>query len=388
MAVKMIQSAKEQGPPPGAAGGAPPATVLTARVGKQVSQPRHEVTGTLRAVSRSQVAAREAGAVEEVLVDEGETVAANQVIARLDLRRADAQIAEALAQQKLAESMITERSAELERAKTDLSMKKALLDDKAISKREFLDSQSAFTVAEAQRAAADDALSEATSRLTLLELRRADLEIKAPFAGVVAARHAEPGQWLTAGQPVATIVSTGDIEAWLQVPERFAGAVGQFGADTPIRVTPLGRDVAAKSLQRVPDIDPASRLFAAVAVLPNESGDLTPGMSVTAALATGPEEPRLTVPVDAVIYTRMGSFVFRVGEAPEGSPMPLAERVPATVLYEKEGVAYLESPTLNEGDAIVIEGNDRLFPGQPLIAQPKSAAEGDAAANAQSAQAP
>jgi predicted deacylase len=68
----------------------------------------------------------------------------------------------------------------------------------------------------------------------LLQVRLDDTTIAAPFDGYVIERHVEPGEWVRPGDPIITLVSAGIIEAWIEVPERFAGDIAQ--ATTPITV--------------------------------------------------------------------------------------------------------------------------------------------------------
>ncbi|MEN8678549.1 MAG: hypothetical protein ABF391_00750, partial [Akkermansiaceae bacterium] len=51
------------------------------------------------------------------------------------------------------------------------------------------------------------------------------------------------------------------------------------------------------------------------------------------------------------------------------SPMPLARRLPVEVLFQENGVAYITAEGLKAGDLVVVEGNERLFPFQPLNVQ-------------------
>ena len=224
--VWIIQTAKQkQGEPGVAPTGPPPATVIVTAVRKLAAQEHYSVTGDLRAVSRAEVAAREAGAVDEIPVNEGDTVKKGDVLVKLDHRRLDAARAEAQAQIAAARSLVVQRDADRSRMKQDLEMKRPLLEKDAISKRELLDAEQASAVADAAHLVATETLIEANSRMDLLDIRYKDLDVVAPFDGRVINRHVEPGEWLTPGQAVVTLVSTGTIEAWLQVPERYASDV-------------------------------------------------------------------------------------------------------------------------------------------------------------------
>jgi RND family efflux transporter MFP subunit len=369
--VWIIQTAKQnQGGPEAAPQGLQPATVTVTAVERIAAQEHYTVTGDLRAVARAEVAAREAGAVNDVPVNEGDKVRKGDVLVRLDPRRLDAGRAEAEAQIAAAKSLVTQREADRDRTEQDLKMKEPLLEKRAISKRELLDAEQAFAVANAAQVAATESLREATSRMTLLDIRYKDLVIIAPFDGRVASRHVEKGEWVVPGQAVVTLVSVGTIEAWLQVPERFAADVATYSNNIEVFVTALGETVPSQNVKIVPDIDTATRIFPVIVTLDSSAGRLAPGMSIRARIPVGANDPKLAVPVDAVVYGHMGQSIFKVGPSASADSLPPAVRVAVEILFEDGGLAFVSAEDLTENDRVVIEGNQRLLPGTPLITHP------------------
>lgn len=365
--IKSLSEAK----PEGAAaqtgpGGPPPATVIMASVESRVSSQKQTIVGTLRAKSRSEIAAREAGSILTILVDEGDLVEMNAVIATIDGRRVEAQIAEARAEITVAEALVHQKKSRVKRSSIDLEMKEKLFAQKAISESEVLDARSANNVDNSVSKATVDSLKAAQSRLELLAVRLADLEVRAPFAGRVVVRHAELGEWVAAGSHIVTLVSSGEIEAWLQVPERFASAVR--GKEIPVTIKATGEIVTSTKLTIVPEADMTTRTFQVIATLPNSDGTLLPGLSISAELPVTSNEPRLAVPVNAVVQGYAGPGVF-VPLQKEGSPMPVANRLPVEVLFQDNEFVYLKAEGLKAGDQVVVEGNERLFPFQPLNIQ-------------------
>lgn len=375
--VKLIQGAptaagENAGRNGGDGQGPPPAAVFVAPVRLEPARDESVVTGTLRAVSRAEIAAQEAEAVAEVLADEGDRVAKGDRLVRLDGRRLDAQVAEARARLASAKKLVSQQEAELERAKTDLSMKTGLLEDKAISRSEFLDAERALAVEQAQQEASVQSVAEEESRLDLLEIRRGDLEILAPFDGVIAERHVEPGEWVGAGQAVMTLVTVDPLEAWMSVPERHLGDVAGRPEGIHVRLSSSGEVFTPTKVAVVPDVEPRSQLFTVVATLANPNAKLAAGQSITGIVPVGKEEPHFIFPVDALIRARLGDFVFVAGAAGEDS-LPIARKVPVTVHFERDEFAFVRAngAALKESDRVVVEGNDRLAPGQPLMGREK-----------------
>lgn len=365
----------------GAAGAKPPSTVIVKPVEERSVVEFLEVTGTLRAVRRSEVAARESAAVETIEVEEGDRVEQGAVVARLDPRRLAAQLEEGRATLTAAEAELAQREAERERAVQDEEMMRGLWEERAVSERDYLDSLREMKVAEARENAAAEAISAAAKRLDLLEVRQEDLAIKAPFAGEVVARHAELGEWLNEGDPVITLSSTGEIEAWLQLPERHATLLRRTAPESVhMRVPGKPGEILADRISLVSDVEGRSRRFVLIAHIPDPDNSLTPGSSVRADVSLGKSEPQLVIDSDAVLKSYSGTYVF-VPEPGDSGP-PLSKQVPIEVLFERDGESIIRSAQLEAGSEVIVEGNERLFPNTPLDPRPWSETRGEKAAAA------
>lgn len=365
----------------GGGGGRPPATVIVKPVTEKDAVQMLNVTGTLRAVRRAEVAAQEAAAVESLNVDEGDSVEKGDVLAKLDGRRLEAQIQEAEAALTSAKAELSQRQAEKDRAIQDEAMMSGLWEQRAVAEREFLDSVREMKVAKARANAAEESIQAAEKRLELFKVRRNDLEVRAPFKGRVVAHHTEVGEWVNAGAPVVTLVSTGEAEAWLQLPERHVRLLREIAPDSVEISLPGSNDVVSSDkLTVIPEVDGRSRRFTVIAHVNDPDNKLTPGSSVEASVALGKPEKHLVVMADAVLTSYSGTYVF-VPQTAEGGPA-VAKRVPVDVMFQRDGEAYLKSQELKSGDQVIVEGNERLFPGSPV--DPKSWAEtrGDAASGA------
>lgn len=362
--ISALASAKpEEGPAGGAPSGPPPANVVLAPVQTITSAQTHRVIGTLRAKSRSEIAAREAGAILEITVNEGDTIAKDAVIARIDSRRIEAQLAEARAEITVAEALVHQKKSRVKRSTIDLEMKEKLFTSKAISESEVLDARSANNVDNSVYAATEDSLKAAQSRLELLNVRLQDLEIRAPFAGTVVSRHIELGEWAEPGASIVTLVSSGDIEAWLQIPERFAASTR--GQKVPVTIAATGQTVESSSLTIVPEAGTTTRTLQMIATLPNPGNTLVPGLSVTAEVPVSENTERLAVPVNAVVQGYAGPGLF-IPATQEGG-LPIAQRIPVEILFQDDNLIYLTAEGLKADDQVIVEGNERLFPSQPLI---------------------
>ncbi|MBB3146863.1 HlyD family secretion protein [Phyllobacterium trifolii] len=197
------------------------------------------------------ISAKFAGRVSEVLVDEGQTVDAGTVIARMDVSDLEAQLAGAQAQVRRADKAATEAKAAIEQRESELVLARQELE-RASALREggfgttqALDlRRSQLNVAQASRAAAvanldaayasTDAASADVARIrSLLE----DSVLKAPRRGRVEYKLVQSGEVVAAGAPVVTLLDLSDVYMTIFLPAHAAGRVA-LGDDARIILDP------------------------------------------------------------------------------------------------------------------------------------------------------
>ncbi len=357
----------------------PPTAVRAVAVKQQQVEPHHRFTGSLKAVARGSVAALEDGRVLEVTVREGATVREGDVIARIDARRLTAQKGELEAAYGTAEALIAQREAELRQATLDMERSTSLIRNNAISQQQFERSETELTIAKAKLETDRRRLDEIRRQLELINVRLDDTEVHAPYDGQVISRHTEPGEWIRAGEPFVTLVSTGQIEAWLEIPERYAGTVSQYAQSIPVDIVGTDRAFSSISAKRIHDVHARTRTFQYVLTLNSDDAILTPGMSVVAWLPTGPSQQHLTVPKDAVIRSAGIAYVYKAVAGKEGATT--AVRTPVKVQFETSDLIVIESPQLADGDLVVVEGNERLMPGMSIAVTEEPSKMSQTAAN-------
>ncbi len=344
--------------PAAAQQGPPPANVVLGEAKMETAERLREVTGRLRTARRSLVATEEPGRVIAMDLNAGDAVAAGDVVARLDDQLAGLQVDRAKAVVQAREGELRERQAELERSRREVERFSALKMTAAASESELDDRRTSVLLSEARLAQAQADL--ATARVELAEAERAldQMTIRAPFDGRVVAKMTEVGQWVSQGSAIAEIVSLKELEGWLDVPEAYIGSVSDSGS-VRVRVVAMGEEFEASMLGVVPDADLLSRLFPVRVRLENTEERLRPGMSIVGLVPTGTSGQYLTVPKDAMLRDDAGEFLFF-----EQGPVAMVARV-RSLFGMGERVA-VEAPMLRPGARVVVRGNERIFPGQPL----------------------
>ena len=341
-----------------------PAPISVDEVRRELVQQRRQVTGNLRAVSRSRVASIEPGLIVEAPVEEGQTVSRGDVLARLDARRLEIRLRQLEAQMNVTEAMIEERRAQVELRQNDLDTLINLEQRGAVNPKEVSDGRSELRAAEARATQAAEELNVLRADADFLRQRLEDMVIAAPYDGVIIARFAEVGEWVGEGQPIVEMLSTGEIEVWLDVPQRYLAAASRPDLRTMVRIEATANTREARSPRVIRDIDPTSRTFSLVMRLSDEDGRLSPGMSVTADVPTGEEQEHLTIHKDALLRQSGGSMVYVARENEDGAL--IAAPVTVTTLFETPDRLVVRSVELQPGDHVVVEGNERLRPMQPV----------------------
>ena len=371
--ILMVQQAPmvgSRGPEvPGGPSQMPPAAVIVASVQAENTQKQAIVTGSLRASSKMAVAAQEAGAVVKMLIDEGDEIQPGATLAILDARRIKAQLDEANARLTMASNLLEQRQAEHVRAEVDLRMKVGLTASKAVSQSDLLDAKKNLKVAALQVKSAADGISEAQSRVELLDVQLSDLTVKAPLPGVVVSRNVEPGEWVAAGSSVATIVTMDPMEAWLRVPARHLDTAGKELEGFKVRQSATGQTFTPAKVILVPEVNDRSQLFTLVATVPNPDRKLSPGESVTGIVPIGKPAEHLRVPLNAVVYSAHGTVIYVVQKPLIDDALPTARPVSARVAFARNGSAFIvaDNAGFSADDRVVVEGNQRLLPGQSLM---------------------
>lgn len=348
-------------------GGPPPAPVRVDVVKEEEVQSMRLVTGDLRAVKQARVATRQQGVVTELLVTEGQRVIKGDVLAKQDSSRLELELAQVLADEQAALATIEERKADLEWRQDDLALLIESRSGGAGSPKELLDARAEVRRATARLDQAERQLAVIRARKAIIEKNLDDTVTTAPFDGVVIARHVELGEWASEGAAVIDLLSTGAIEAWINVPQREYDNVIANPLPVPLRLESTGEIIEVAGARILPSVDPRARTFTLILTLDKLERVVAPGMSAVAWVPTSERERRLTVAKQAVQYTDAGAILYVVREGPGGliaSPVRVDIRFPLTDRF------VVQSPDLRPGDRVVVEGNERLFPGSPIAPQP------------------
>jgi len=383
-------------PAPALPQGMPPAGVRTGVVREE--SVRDVVTGvaTVEPWLRTVLSVEIAGLVEEYPLREGDRVEAGETLVCelkatdlvIDLAEAEALLARAEAEAetavKTARATMEEKRAFRDRAERDWVRAQDLFAKQVITKSEHDRAEADAIAAKYQfeRAQKDHELAEAgqdsESKAREAEVRRAKARLDrvkdridktrlvSPVDGVVVRRMTEVGAWVNPGVPVIEILTLDPVLVRFAVSERDIAKV-EVGDPAVVRVDAHpGRDFAGKVRFIVPEAARKSRSFPVLIEVPNPAADLKSGMFARVELGVGKAVRALTVPKDAIVRGPQGTVVFTF-EKVEGQDLPVAKLIPVTTGIAVGGRVVVTGPGLASGMPVVTTGNEKLFPGQPVI---------------------
>ena len=335
---------------------APPATpVSVAQVVSQEVSAWNEFSGRLEAVDRVDVRARVSGAVQAVHFREGSLVKAGDLLVTIDPAPYQAEVARLEAQVAAAQARVNYTQSELARSK-------ALLEERAVAKRDFDERDNAAREGAANLRAAQAALQTA-------QLNLGYTQVRAPVAGRVGKIEVTTGNLVAAGAgaPVlTTLVSVSPIYASFDADEKIvSGALASLPADRrgleriPVEMA-TATDPQTGRLQLVDNqVDAKSGTLRVRAVFDNKDGRLIPGQFAKLRMGQAKNEPALLVNERAVGTDQDKRFVIVVGQGNQ------AEWRGVTLGASVNGLRVVTSG-LKGGERVVVGGVQRVRPGSVL----------------------
>jgi HlyD family secretion protein len=327
-------------------------------------------SGYVTARREATVSSKVTGKVVEVLIEEGMKVEAGQVLARLDASNVQASLRLAEAQRNAARSALQETKVRLEEAGRELRRVTQLADNKIATQADLdrADAEVRSLQARLEKQMADVAVAD--QELALWQQQLEDTIIRAPFAGVVTVKSAQPGEMispLSAGGAftrtgICTIVDMASLEIEVDVNESFINRVEPEQTVEATLDSYSDWKIPAKVIAIIPTADRQKATVKVRVGFDKLDPRILPDMGVKVAFQAGEpassngSAPRtLTVPASAVRSREGRDIVWVVADnrvAPRAVTVGGASADAKTIT---EG--------LNAGERIVVLGPETLSAG-------------------------
>lgn len=317
------------------------------------------LTGEIKAESEIIVQPEISGRVLSILVEEGQLVKANQVVAVMDDETIRLQIQQSEA--TLAGIQANVRQAELNaaRMRTEKERYAELLRLKYISQQDYDNVENSYLAAQSSVEALKAQLASTTKNLELLKLQLGKTRVYSPITGYVIKIPATLGMNLTSGSTLLTMVALNPVKLVFNVDQRDTvkikkGVPVKFSCDLypELEFTGIVREVA-------PSYDAKTRTLSLAATLRNPENRLLPGLFGNAEIIVGEKPDALVVPSEAVVNRDGVIGVFVVDQKQEARFRPVTTGLSADNQIEVTN-------GLQSGELVVILGQNRLRDGQTV----------------------
>jgi membrane fusion protein (multidrug efflux system) len=244
-------------------------------------------TAPIEAHDEAEVVAKVGGEVREIFVEEGDSVSAGQVLARLDGDRL-----------------------RLEVAQTEANLRKLERD---YNRQLELSQKGLVAKGTAENAKFDlDAL-RASYESARLELSYT--QIRAPISGVVSARHIKVGNTISPNDPTFRVTDLDPLVAYVHIPEKEFRKLAP-GQPAEVTIDALGGTRFTGTIAIIsPTVDPQTGTFRAKLEVPDASRRLKPGMFARVNIVYERRENALQVPRNSILDSDGTQSVFVVEDS-------------------------------------------------------------------------
>jgi multidrug efflux pump subunit AcrA (membrane-fusion protein) len=395
--------------------GPPPVAVETERLESESLQDSAEYVGTLDAQAGVSLQPEADGRIVQIFVASGDTVSAGDPIMQLSPQRSQSDYNAALAsvsaarssrdtadaQLRAARARQTALTADLELSNNDFERTAALVDqgalpenqldevarDRAVAQSALASSREEIAALESSLEGARATLAQANASANATQQDLLDRTVTAPISGIVGDIPVNLGDYVQAGDQLATITQNQDLDLDIAIPIDEAE---RLRTGLPVKLSLFGSDsvIATGTIRFIsPTTDPSTQTVLAKARFSTPTQPLQDEQRLEVQVIWD-ERPGVLVPSTAI--TRLGgeTFVFVPGEPdppeegaageaaggpPPGQasgqadgPPPVVARLASVTLGDLQGNDYQVLDGLEPGDTIITEGILNLRDGVPI----------------------
>lgn len=324
--------------------GPPPANVVVSKVVQEEIAESQSVIGVLYYERKSDISTEVAGLVESVEIRQGDRVKKDDLLVRLNTEILDKEIA-------LTKTRIQQTDLLIENARKNYVRLEKLFDEKGVSEKSYDDALYSYQDAEMEKQ-----VSMQTLEKLMIQKKRS--RIKAPFDGIILSKDVDSGAWVQQGRQLVSVGSSNDLYVRAPVAENMLQFI-TIGEKVGVTVTAFNKEVEGtiKNIDPVADVK-TKNVFLKINI--PELPLVAQNMSATVFVASSPKRQLSMLPRAAVVKFQGKDFVYTVKEGK-------AAILPVNIVTYKGDMLGVDNPYIVEGMNVVIEGNERLRPDQPVI---------------------
>lgn len=327
----------------------PPMRVAVAKVFEKEVAPTTALVGVVDFDQDAGISSEISGLIVDHRMIEGKVVRKGDLLMQLNTEFLKKDIS-------VIDQQIAQLDIRIEKAGKNLKRFETLYKEDAASEKEYDDL--VFQLRELQ---VEKRISQVSRAKKKLELNKS--WIKAPFDGLVVERFKDVGEWISPGDAICRLAAIQQTIVNVPVSEGLVRYV-KPGQAVAVSIDALGRDLKGRIDTIVPKVDPKSKTFelkVSIEFIP----DLLQNMSASVSVPTGRKKKLKMVKRDAMVRFKGKEFIYTVNDGK-------AKILPIQVAAVDGEYLGVEAPYIVPGMPVVVDGNERLQPDQPvqIINQP------------------
>lgn len=323
--------------------GPPPAKVVVDKVVAEDVAENQSVIGVLYYERTSDISTEVSGLVDSIKVDEGDQVNKGDVLVRLNTEMLDREIS-------LAKKRIEQVELRIQNAEKDFKRLEQLYQKSGVSEKSYDDAVFTYQDAVLEKQAIEDTLQK-----LLIQQRRS--VIRAPFKGVILSKNTDVGGWVQQGSMLVRLGSTMDLYVRVPVAENMLQFI-TMNENVDVTINAFNRKVSGKVLNIDPVADVKTKNVFVKINIPHQPL-VAENMSATVYLSSGPKRKLSLLKRAALVKFQGKDFVYTVKD-------DKAAILPVTVVSYLGDRVAVSDPYIVPGMSVVVEGNERLRPDQPV----------------------
>jgi membrane fusion protein, multidrug efflux system len=322
----------------------PPARVVISKIVHEQLAQNHSFIGTLYYERVSHVSSEVPGLVTQIKVRAGDRVNKDDILVHLDTQILEKEIQFHKNQIELARLDIDHKQVNFQRMET-------LYKKSSLSQKDFDDARYVHKAAILRQFSAQTSLEK-----LLIQKRKSIITV--PFDGIILAKNVDLGDWVQQGKQLFDIGSVNDLFIRVPMAETLLKFV-EVGQSVIVIINAYDREMTGIIENLSPIADAKTKNIFLKVRIPMLN-KVAQNMSATVFIATGNKETLSMIPRDALIRFQGNDFVYAVKENK-------AVRLPVHIVTFQGNRMGADDAHFIEGMPIVVEGNERLRPGQPVV---------------------
>lgn len=304
------------------------------------------ITGTVVPDRETRLSAKVSGTIDSINVNDGEAVAAGDVLIEFDADELRDRLEDQQASLASARVQLETAQANLERTQTLVTRNVATQATLDTAQAQVSQAQASVATLDAQVRAAERSLDYAT--------------VRAPYAGVVSTREVSEGESVSVGSPLLTIVDLSNVEVEVMVPTLAIASV-RPGQPASVTITGIPGRIFDAEVERISPTAPSgAHSIPVYLTLENEDGALRGGMFATGTIEVETRAGAIALPPSAIRTDSEGRYVLKIVDA------TLVRQPVTTGPTWNEGALVEVTEGISAGDRVVVAPLPSLEAGVPV----------------------